>query len=75
MKGPNPDAVLKLAEQHVEHFKGLLEMAKRGHPNVRKAECEWYLQIWYSIRAKNGVWEKLAEEERAEVRDALAVDG
>jgi hypothetical protein len=65
-----PEAIVRVAREHVAHFRRLLE-AKAGQRDrgaVSDVECRYYLAIWEEIIVKGGVG--LTRAEVDEVMDA-----
>lgn len=72
--------IKRLTEQHLERFNGMLEAHKKGERYrgtylVVEAEANKYLGIWNSIKDKGYDFDKLNEEEKNEVLDAILDEG
>jgi len=63
MKAEN---IVKLADEHIALYERRIASGSRF---VRVDECQNYLSIWKSIKAKGGVG--LSVEEASEVNDAI----
>jgi hypothetical protein len=69
-----PEHYRALANAHVKRFEQMLAAYATGRATfIRPDECEMYLHLWRSVRAKaeHGV-PNLTTDERIEVLDALA---
>lgn len=59
--------IVVLAEKHINRYSNMIES---GNSNVRVRECEQYLEIWESIKKKQGMYADLIQVEKNEVMDA-----
>lgn len=58
-----------LANKHINMYRNRIRNASQGGVNV--AECQRYSHIWEQVRLVKGVWEKIDQAGRNEIRDAL----
>lgn len=64
------EVILQLTNDHIARFKNMIELSEI-HNGYNKEDCEHYLQIWESIKAKNGDWMKMAPFQKKEILEAF----
>lgn len=68
------DVVCRFTQIEIDRFTIRVVKAEQGVRGYNLHECKKYLNIWQSVRDKDYDWERLTEEERSEVLDALDDD-
>lgn len=63
------DKLVFLANKHINMYRNRIRLANQGGVNV--AECQRYSHIWEQVRLVRGVWGKIEEAGRNEIRDAV----
>lgn len=61
----------KLCDQHVEHFKNLIQRGHDGDRSVRIEECEQYVKIWTAGRLALEVGHPVPPACAQEMQDAV----
>lgn len=69
---PSDDVIKHLTDKHIIRFEKRVA-AKKQDPNVpvNLEECQYYLNLWTSIREKKHSWSALDLVEQREVLEAL----